>query len=98
MRVDQRNLTGTAGAETGRAQEAHSIGRDGRPGLSGGRGGAGTDQVELSALSRALSSSATARSDRVTQLAAQYRAGQYEVDPAQIGMSMVNDALAAPEL
>ena len=97
MRVDQRNLTGAAGAETSRAQEAQSIGRDGRAGTPG-RGGAGLDQVELSPLSRALSSSAAARSDRVAQLAAQYQAGRYQADPAQVGQSMLADALAAPEL
>jgi len=98
MRVDQRNLTGVAGGETGRAQEAQSIGHEGRPGASAARGGPGADHVELSALSRALSSGAATRSQRIAQLAAQYHAGQYQVDPAQLGQTMVSDALEAPKL
>ena len=98
MRVDQRNLTGAGGVETGRAQEAQSIGRGGRSGASSARGGPGADQVELSALSRALSSSAATRSERVAELATQYQAGQYQVDPVQLGRAMVADALAAPDL
>src|SRR5213593_4560636 len=95
MRVDHRNLTGTSGAETGRPQEAQSITRDGRSGSSAARGGAGADHVELSPLSRALSASASSRSARVAELSAQYQAGKYQVDPAQLSQSMVSDALAA---
>jgi anti-sigma28 factor (negative regulator of flagellin synthesis) len=62
------------------------------------RGGAGGDHVELSALSRALSSSSATRSQRIARLAAQYQAGQYQVDPAELGQSMVSDALEAPKL
>ena len=97
MRVDQRNLMGTSGAETRRAQESHAIGPDGRVGASGVRGNSAGDQVELSALSRALSSSATARSARVAELAAQYEAGQYHVYPAQVGRAMVVEALEVPQ-
>jgi anti-sigma28 factor (negative regulator of flagellin synthesis) len=92
MRVDQRNLTGAA--ETGRAQGSQSIGRDGRSVSSSGSGGSGSDQVELSSLSRALHASASARSSRVEQLAAQYKSGNYQPDPAEISKSMVNDAIS----
>src|SRR5438105_2931085 len=78
MRVDQRNLTGTA-AETGRARESQAVGRDGRAGTAAS-GGSGADQVELSGLSRALQASASARSSRVEQLAGQYQSGQYQPD------------------
>ena len=92
MRIDQRNLTGAA--EAGRARESQSIGRDGRSISSSTSGGSGSDQVELSSLSRALSASASTRSSRVEQLAARYQAGQYQPDPAEVGKSMVSDAIA----
>jgi anti-sigma28 factor (negative regulator of flagellin synthesis) len=38
------------------------------------------------------------RSDRIAQLAAEYQAGQYQVDPVQVGQSMISEALAAPIL
>jgi anti-sigma28 factor (negative regulator of flagellin synthesis) len=97
MRVDQRNLTGAAAAETGKARESQAIGRDGRTGSSRS-GGAGSDQVDLSPLSRALNASASSRSSRVEQLSAQYRAGQYQPDPAEVSKSMVGDALASSNL
>ena len=96
MRVDPRNLTGAAAAETGRAQESQSIGRSSRAG-TGRTGGSGSDQVELSSLSRALNASASSRSSRVDQLAALYQSGQYQPDPAATSKSMVSDALSASD-
>jgi anti-sigma28 factor (negative regulator of flagellin synthesis) len=93
MRVDQRNLTGAAAAEAERARESQSLGRDGRPGAASG--GAGSDHVELSALSRALNAGASSRSARVQELTAQYQAGQYQPDAAGISRTMVGDALAS---
>jgi hypothetical protein len=48
----------------------------------------------LSPLSRALHASASSRSARVDQLAAQYASGQYQPDPAEISKSMVSDAIS----
>jgi hypothetical protein len=92
MRVDQRNLTGAA--ETGRARESQSIGRDGRSGSSGASGALGYDHVELSSLSSALNANASSRSARIEQLTAQYQAGQYRPEPAEISKSMVSAAIA----
>ena len=91
MRIDQRNLTGAA--EAGRASGSQSIGRDSRS-VSSSSGGSGSDQVELSPLSRALNASASSRSARVDQLAAQYASGSYQPDPAEISKSMVSDAIS----
>jgi anti-sigma28 factor (negative regulator of flagellin synthesis) len=96
MRVDQRNLTGAA--ETGRARESQSVGRDGRSVSSTKSGSSGPDQVELSSLSHALNASASSRSARIDQLTALYQAGQYQPDPAQISKSMVSEALAGSAL
>ena len=92
MRVDQRNLTGAV--ETGRAHGSQSIGQDGRPISSTTSGGSGTDQVELSSLSRTLHASAASRSARIDQLAAQYQGGQYQPDAAETSRSMVSEAIA----
>src|SRR3954447_21377898 len=96
MRVDQRNLTGATVTDGGKTRETQSIGRDGRT-ASSRSGGAGLDQVELSALSRALYASASSRSSRVDELSPKYRAGRYQPDPAQIGRSMLGDALASSD-
>ena len=92
MRVDQRNLAGAAATEAERAREAQSLGRGGRSGAASG--GAGSDHVELSALSRVLNTGASSRSARIEQLTAQYQAGQYQPDPAEISRTMIDDALA----
>ena len=92
MRVEQRNLTGAADA--GRTNEAQSVGRDGRSVSSSSRDGSNSDRVELSTLSKALSASASSRSAKIDQLTAQYQAGQYQPDPAEISKSMVSDAIS----
>src|ERR1044072_7661502 len=96
MRVDQRNLTGAAA--TGRARESQSIGRDGRSVSSANSGGSGSDQVELSSLSRALHANANARSARIDQLTEQYQAGQYQQDPGEISKSMISEAITGSAL
>ena len=93
MRVDQRNLTGAA--EAGRAREAQSIGRDGRSVSSSNQDNSNSDRVELSPLSKALSASASSRSAKIDQLTAQYQAGEYQPDPAEISKSMVSDAISS---
>jgi hypothetical protein len=92
MRVDPRNLTGAA--EAGRAQESQSAGRAGRSTPSAISSSYGGDRIDLSSLSRTLDASESARSSRIAGLAAQYQAGQYQPDPAEISRSMVSDAIA----
>jgi anti-sigma28 factor (negative regulator of flagellin synthesis) len=99
MRVDDRNLTGVAPAESVRAQEIEKSNRN-----QGVRTGtAGTDKtgdhVELSSimetLSRAMSAFGTERANRVPALAAQYQSGSYYADSAATAGSMVSEALLA---
>jgi anti-sigma28 factor (negative regulator of flagellin synthesis) len=99
MKLYDRDLTGAAAAESGRAAEAQKLGRKG--GLAGQRSGGreGGDRVEFSdnlgRLARATSSYSAAQANRVEQLSAQYQSGQYRVDAAAVGKSLVDHALAA---
>ncbi len=95
MRVNDLNLTGPQPAETGKAQGSQAVERDGSSRGSASRAGNGTDSVDFSSVSRAISSHASSRSARVAQLTAQYRAGQYQVDPARLSNAMVGEAIAA---
>ena len=95
MRITDLNLTGSAAAETGKAQSSQAVDKDSSSRGSAARAGSGTDSVDFSPLSRALSSHASSRSARVAQLTAQYRAGQYQVDPAHLSSAMVGEAIAS---
>jgi anti-sigma28 factor (negative regulator of flagellin synthesis) len=97
MRVDDRNLTGAAPAESGRAQGTEKSSRD-----QGARTGTAAtdktgDRVELSstleAVSRAMSAFGSERANRVPALAAQYQSGSYYADSAATAGSMVSEAL-----
>jgi anti-sigma28 factor (negative regulator of flagellin synthesis) len=92
MRVDDRNLTGTAASGAGKTAEASQVERHGRED-PGARGGSGTDRVELSALGRALNASAASREHRITQLSALHQAGRYAVDPQRVGKALVQEGL-----
>jgi anti-sigma28 factor (negative regulator of flagellin synthesis) len=98
MRIYDRNLTGAAGAETGRTQETQ------RPENASGsnRTNAGTqsgDRVELSQnmghLSQALAKDGSGRAARIQELAASYQRGTYRPDAAAVSRAMISDALSA---
>lgn len=99
MRVDNRKPTGTAAAESGRAQETEKSNRN--PGVRSGAAASGKsgDRVELSstleALSRAMSAFRSERANRVPALAAQYQSGSYYANSAVTASSMVSEALLA---
>jgi anti-sigma28 factor (negative regulator of flagellin synthesis) len=98
MRIYDRNLTGAAGAETGRTQETQ------RPENASGssRTNAGShsgDRVEFSQtmghLSQALAKDGSGRADRIQELAASYQRGTYRPDAAAVSRAMISDALSA---
>jgi anti-sigma28 factor (negative regulator of flagellin synthesis) len=95
MRINDLNLTGAAAAETGRAQGSQAVEKESQSRGPAGRKGSGADQVEFSSLSRTISSDASSRNARVQQLAAQYQAGQYQVDPMRVGQAMLSESIAA---
>ena len=97
MRVDDRNLTSAAPAQSGRAQETGKSNRN----QAVRTGTAATDQtgdrVELSStletLSRAMSAYRSERSHRVQALAGQFQSGSYHPDSAATARGMVSEAL-----
>ncbi|MGA2117839.1 MAG: flagellar biosynthesis anti-sigma factor FlgM [Bryobacteraceae bacterium] len=60
---------------------------------------AGADQIEISSLSESISSTSGAleaqQAERVTQLAAVYAKGQYQVDSVQLSHALVSHVLAS---
>jgi hypothetical protein len=98
MRVYDTNLTGTAAAETGRAQETQRTDRGSQSQTSRG-GGSGSDRVELSGalgrLSQTLSDYSHDRATRVQALTSLYQSGKYQPDSGGTSRAMVSEALAA---
>jgi len=96
MRINDRNLAGTASAETARTRETQKPERENRP--DGPRQGTGTDRVELSGLagrvSHSLAAASTSREARVAALAADFRAGRYSPDAHATSRAMIDEALA----
>ena len=58
-----------------------------------------TDQVEISSLSEGVANASSAldaqQAERVSQLAATYAKGQYQVDSVQLSQALVSHALAS---
>jgi hypothetical protein len=98
MKIYDRDLTGTAAAESGRSQETQKADRGAGTPSSVPGGGSG-DRVELSSalasVSRALSSYQTDRAGTVQALAVQFQAGRYQPDSLATSRGMVAEALGA---
>ncbi len=97
MRVEERNLNGPGGPQPGRAPESHEAGRLGSTVGAQVSESAGGDRAEISSVagtvSQALSTHAAERAQRVGKLAAEYRAGQYNVSARSASQALVRDAL-----
>jgi anti-sigma28 factor (negative regulator of flagellin synthesis) len=93
MKITNQNSTSASGAASAEeVQRSRSAGSSGN-----GKSGATGDSVELSStlgsLSRAMESYSSSRNSQVQALAAQYRSGTYNVDPAATSRGMVSEAL-----
>ena len=97
MRIHDHNPTGPSVNETGKSHETSRT--SGTGSLFTGSTGGGEDRVEFSnalgTLSRALASDDSNRSDRVSQLAAQFGGGSYQPNFAGASQGIVEDALVA---
>ncbi len=97
MRVDDRNLNGAGGPQPGRAAESHEAGRLGSTGGAQVSESAGGDRAEISSVagtvSQAITTHAAERAQRVAKLAAEYRAGHYNVSARSASQALVQDAL-----
>jgi flagellar biosynthesis anti-sigma factor FlgM len=96
MRIYDRDLTGTASAESGRSQETQKADRDATA-ASSQSGGTPSDRVELSSglatVSRALAAYGSDRANKVQQLTAQVQSGSYSPSSLSISQGMVANAL-----
>jgi flagellar biosynthesis anti-sigma factor FlgM len=97
MRIYDRDLTGTASAESGRSQETQKTDRDATTSTSSQSGSSSGDRVELSSglasVSRALAADGSSRASKVQQLTAQFQSGTYNPDSLAISQGMVAQAL-----
>jgi anti-sigma28 factor (negative regulator of flagellin synthesis) len=98
MRVYDRDLTGTAAAESGRSQETQRTDR-GTTSTSSATGSASGDRVELSSglasVARALTAYGSDRASKVQQLTAQFQSGNYRPSSSAISQGMVAEAISA---
>ena len=96
IRLQNDGVAGSSASATGQINPTQS-GSSIAP--SSGLNTAGADQVEISSLSESISSTSSAleaqQAARVTQLAAVYAKGQYQVDSAQLSHALVSHALAS---
>ncbi len=97
MRIYDRDLSGTASAESGRSQEAQKAGREGTT-TSSQSGSQSGDTVELSSglatVSRALAAYGSDRAAKVQQLTTQVQSGTYNPSSLATSQGMVSQALA----
>jgi len=98
MRIYDRDLTGTASAESGRSQEAQKADRESSTTSSQPGSSTSGDRVELSSglagVSRALTAYGSDRASKVQQLTAQVQSGSYHPSSLAISQGMVTEALS----
>ena len=100
MRIDNPNLNGAAGLQTGRAPEttpAEALGS-----TSSTRGGSiSGDHAEISSLaenvSQALAAQSVNRAQRIQELAQQYSAGTYRPSARSVSGAIVNEAIGGKD-
>jgi anti-sigma28 factor (negative regulator of flagellin synthesis) len=88
---------GIAGAATSQALPAENAGKAGSSTQAGAAAIGGADQVDISSLSGNISASSSAlaaqSADKVSQLAALYSKGEYQVDSMQLSRALVSSAI-----
>jgi anti-sigma28 factor (negative regulator of flagellin synthesis) len=97
MKVDDPNPNGVASAQTGRTPEAHEANRVNS--TSGARISESTegDRAEISSLagriSQAFAAHAAQRTQQISKLTEDYRAGKYDINARSISQAITRDAL-----
>jgi anti-sigma28 factor (negative regulator of flagellin synthesis) len=98
MRINDRDLTGTASAESGRSQETQRANQETSTTPSSSAA-ASTDRVELSSglasVARALAAHGSDRASKVQNLATQFQSGNYQPDSLATSQGMVSQALSS---
>lgn len=97
MRVDDRNLNGAAGLQTVRTADTQAAERAGSTSGSQISESKGGDRVEISStaglVSQALGTGATDRAQRIQQLTADYRSGNYQPNSLATSQAIIQDAI-----
>jgi hypothetical protein len=97
MRVDDRNLNGVAGLQTGRTPDTHGAERAGSTSGSQISESQGGDRVEISGtaglVAQALGTGSADRAQRIQQLSADYRSGNYQPNSLATSRAIIQDAL-----
>ncbi len=101
MRIDNQNLNGASGLQTGRTPETTPADALGSNSSTRGAGSISGDHAEISSLaenvSQALSAQSTNRASRIQELAQQYSAGTYRPSARSVSSAIVNDAIGAKD-
>lgn len=89
---------GIAGAGASQIAQTSAPAPHGPASAGAGKNAAGTDRVDLSTLSGSmatqLSAMASQQANRVSQLAALYAKGQYQVNPGHISRALISNAIS----
>ena len=97
MKVDDPNLNGLSGVQSGRTPETQEANRPGSLSNTRISESTGGDHAEVSSLagriSRALTSHAAGRTEQIAKLKEQYRTGQYNVNARSISKAITRDAI-----
>lgn len=97
MRVDDRNLNGAAGLQSGRTQETHSPDALAPAPGSQNSGAAGADRAEISSLagriSDAMAVHSAERTQRIAKLAQEFKQGRYSADAHATSQAVIQEAL-----
>jgi len=101
MRIENQNLNGAAGLQTGRTPETSPAEGVGSTSSTRGAGSISGDHAEISSLaenvSQALSAQSVNRAQRIQELTAQYRAGTYRPNAQAVSSAIVADAIGAKD-
>jgi hypothetical protein len=97
MRVDDRNLNGVAGPQSGRTQEPHSADALAPAPGTQHSGVAGSDRAEISSLASRISDvltvNAAERTQRIAKLAQEFKQGRYSADSHATSHAVIQEAL-----
>jgi anti-sigma28 factor (negative regulator of flagellin synthesis) len=98
IRVQHDTLTGAGVSESSRANEA-ALGSTSASKRGSGQGLQDGDRIEISSLSggitASLASANAQQASRVSQLAALYASGRYQVDAAKVSRALVEQSIGA---
>ncbi len=100
MRIENQNLNGAAGLQTGRTPDTNPTDL-GSTSSGRGAGSLSGDHAEISSLaenvSQALSAQSVNRAQRIQELAQQYSAGTYRPSAQSVSSAIVSDAIGGKD-